>query len=98
LKAIIGNRTAGQWREVFEGEDCAANIVRTLDEASKDPHFIERGLFDFSMQNEDGANSPALVVPVVPQFRSDKTTPRRAPALGANNETVPKQPSDEGRG
>ncbi|MEJ8573250.1 CaiB/BaiF CoA-transferase family protein [Microbaculum marinum] len=85
LRAIIGNRTAEEWRAVFEGKDCAANVVRTLEEASTDPHFIERGLFDYSIENDAGARAPALVVPVAPQFRSDKSTPRRAPGLGTGN-------------
>jgi len=85
LKAIIGNRTAAEWQAIFDGQDCASNVVRTLDEAAADPHFIERGLFDFSMENDEAATAPALVVPVAPQFRADKTTPRHAPALGADD-------------
>lgn len=85
LRSIIGNRTADDWQTVFSGQDCAANIVRTLDEASQDPHFLERGLFDYLLDNGRGVRIPALPVPVAPQFRGDPGTPMAAPSLGADN-------------
>jgi alpha-methylacyl-CoA racemase len=88
MRSIIGNRTAEDWQPVFQGRDCAANVVRTLEEAAEDPHFIERGLFDHTLGNGEAAQIPALVVPVVPQFRADPAVARRAPALGADNALI----------
>lgn len=98
LKAIFGNRTAEEWQAIFDGQDCAANVVRTMDEAADDPHFIERGLFDVMMENDAGVTAPALVVPVSPLFRGDTSTPRRAPALGSGNETPVAKPPVEASG
>ena len=84
LRAIIGNKTADEWQAIFEGQDCATNVIRTLDEATRDPHFMERGLFDFVLENDEGKTISALPVPVAPQFRN-KAASRVAPALGADN-------------
>ncbi len=85
LRAIIGNRTAEEWRKVLDGKDCATNVVRTLDDAVRDPHFLERGLFDYVLENDEGSRIPALPVPVAPQFRGDRSAARRAPALGGKD-------------
>jgi crotonobetainyl-CoA:carnitine CoA-transferase CaiB-like acyl-CoA transferase len=85
IRAIIGNRTAEEWEKVFDGKDCATNVVRTLDEAVRNPHFMERGLFDFVLENDAGNRIPALPVPVAPQFRGDRSAAKRAPALGADD-------------
>ena len=86
LRAIIGNRTADEWRQVFDGRDCAANVIRSLDEAVRDPHFLERGLFDFVLENDQGKRIPAVPVPVAPQFRGDRAIAKKAPKLGADGE------------
>jgi len=85
LRAIFSNRTSGDLAALFDGQDCAANIVRTLDEAAENPHFLERGLFDFLLENDREENMPAVVMPVAPQFRGPKAEPKRAPVLGADN-------------
>ncbi len=88
MRAIFGNRSSEDWAAVFEGRDCATNVVRTLAEAAKDPHFLERGLFDHVLENQAGQRIPALVVPVAPQFRGPAATPGRAPTLGADNDLL----------
>lgn len=88
LRAIFGNRSAADWEAVIGGEDCAANVVRTLAEAAKDAHFVERGLFDPVLENDAGARIPALVVPVAPQFRGPPGEARRAPPLGGDTDAL----------
>jgi hypothetical protein len=38
-------RSAEEWRPVFAAADCCVTIMATLEEALRDPHFVERGLF-----------------------------------------------------
>src|SRR6185503_9348764 len=45
VAAIIANRTADEWRPVFAAADCCVTIMATLEQALRDPHFVERGLF-----------------------------------------------------
>jgi crotonobetainyl-CoA:carnitine CoA-transferase CaiB-like acyl-CoA transferase len=54
---------------VLKKADCCATIVATLDEALRDPHFAERGLFRRKLSS--GADDlPALPVPIAEQFRT----------------------------
>lgn len=94
LKAIFASKPADEWAGIFKGEDCAANVVKSLDEAVADPHFAERGLFDALIENETGEQMPATVVPVDRQFRSAPDTSRRAPTLGADNDLVKPEAAD----
>ncbi len=73
VAAIIKRRTAAQWRPIFAAADCCVTIVASLEEAVRDPHFIERGLFAHTVE-VGGQTVPALVVPVAPQFR-ERSTP-----------------------
>ena len=45
VAAIIAGKTAEEWRPVFAAADCCVTIMATLEEALRDPHFVERGLF-----------------------------------------------------
>lgn len=40
---LIAAKPASHWQRVFAGHDCCAGVVRRLDEALADPHFIARG-------------------------------------------------------
>ena len=81
----IADRSAEEWKPIFAAADCCATIVATLEEALRDPHFIQRGLFAHKIANSSGATIPALPVPIAPQFRADAETPKSAPALGAQS-------------
>jgi crotonobetainyl-CoA:carnitine CoA-transferase CaiB-like acyl-CoA transferase len=85
---LIAAKPARHWQRRFFGEDCCCNILKSLPDALRDQHFISRGLFDPLLENEDGETIPALVVPIVRQFRADPDTPKRAPALGSHNDTI----------
>jgi len=85
---IIAAKPASHWQRVFYGEDCCCSIVQNLEDALKDSHFRERGLFNHILTNEEGSVLPAVPVPVVPQFRSSPDEPKAAPALGAHNDEL----------
>jgi crotonobetainyl-CoA:carnitine CoA-transferase CaiB-like acyl-CoA transferase len=68
VAAIIKSRTAAEWRPIFAAADCCATIVASLEEAVRDPHFVERGLFAHEVDIA-GKRVPALPVPIATQFR-----------------------------
>jgi crotonobetainyl-CoA:carnitine CoA-transferase CaiB-like acyl-CoA transferase len=78
---IIRSRTAEEWRPVFANADCCVTIVTPLEQAIRDPHFQERGLFAHLLESRSGKAMPALPVPVAPQFRSQPGK-NKAPPLG----------------
>jgi crotonobetainyl-CoA:carnitine CoA-transferase CaiB-like acyl-CoA transferase len=69
VAAIIAQRTGEQWAPVLAAADCCATIVKSLDEALDDPHFVARGLFAHrvTLQTKE---IPALPLPIAPQFRA----------------------------
>jgi len=69
VAAIIAGRTADEWRPVFAAADCCITIMATLEQALRDPHFVERGLFAHKVAGPSGATMPALPVPIDPAFR-----------------------------
>ena len=68
VAAIIGTRSGEDWRPVFAEADCCTTIVAPLEDALRDPHFVERGLFAHRLKIGD-KDITALPVPVDPQFR-----------------------------
>lgn len=88
IATVIASADTQQWKQTFEGEDCCCSAVQTLREAFEDPHFRARGLFDYKLENNDGATLPAIPVPVVPAFRGDPSISRTAPALGVDNQIL----------
>lgn len=74
IAAIISAKTADEWKPLLAKADCCATVVTSLEEATRDPHFMSRGLFDWKVANPSGATMPALPVPVAPQFRTAPDT------------------------
>jgi crotonobetainyl-CoA:carnitine CoA-transferase CaiB-like acyl-CoA transferase len=54
---IIAGETADTWARRMAGHDCCCCVVATLEDASRDPHFVARGV------------RPALHVPIDRPFR-----------------------------
>lgn len=81
VAGIIRSRTAEEWRPIFAKADCCVTIVAPLEQAIRDPHFQQRGLFAHLLESREGGTMPALPVPVAPQFRS-KPGNKKAPPLG----------------
>ncbi len=42
---LIAARTSDEWKPLFAAADCCVTVVTPLEEAIRDPHFVERGLF-----------------------------------------------------
>jgi alpha-methylacyl-CoA racemase len=85
VAGIIAKEAAEHWRPIFAAADCCVTIVASLEEALRDPHFIERGLFTYRLAAGSGATMPALPLPIAPQFRDPPGTAKAASALGEND-------------
>jgi crotonobetainyl-CoA:carnitine CoA-transferase CaiB-like acyl-CoA transferase len=79
----IATRSAEEWRPILANADCCATILVSLQEATQDPHFVERGLFAHKIASESGETMTALPLPIAPQFRETPTV-KKAPPLGGN--------------
>ena len=79
VAAIIATRTAEEWRPILAAADCCATIVVALEEAMRDPHFAERGLFAHQIAGSSGKTMPALPVPIDPAFREPAGTAKTVP-------------------
>lgn len=89
LKQRIADLIAAQplsyWCNRFDGHDvCTVKIV-SLEEAVRDPHFVQRGVFDRTVRANDGRVIPALPTPVCQVFRSSRKE-AAAPQLGENTD------------
>jgi alpha-methylacyl-CoA racemase len=54
--------------------------VTSLEDAMRDPHFVERGLFAYEAVSSAGTTIAALPVPIAPVFR-DGTVRKASPGL-----------------
>ena len=81
VAAIIAGRSAEEWRPLFAQADCCVTIMATLQEALRDPHFIERGLFAHQVAGPSGATMTALPVPIDPAFREPAGSVKAVPKL-----------------
>lgn len=78
VATLIATRTADEWKPVLAKADCCATIVAPLEEAMRDPHFVGRGIFGHQIETVGGKITPALPLPIAPQFR-DKPGAKKAP-------------------
>jgi alpha-methylacyl-CoA racemase len=86
VREIIRRHDAAYWQARFSGEDVCCNVVASLEEAVRDPHFVGRGLFAGVLGDGSGLSIPALPVPLAPVFR--ETDAASYPALGEGNELL----------
>ena len=88
VRRIIASQPASHWERVFADTDCCCSLVRTLADAVETPHFQERGLFDYAL--EDGGQPPltALPLPLAPQLRRPKAQRRSTAAVGQHNDEL----------
>jgi alpha-methylacyl-CoA racemase len=66
---LVAAKSADEWRPILAVADCCATIVTPLEEAMRDPHFVQRGLFAHRIETASGNTIPALPVPIAPAFR-----------------------------
>ncbi len=78
---LIATRTSDEWRPIFAAADCCTTVVTPLEEAMRDPHFVERGLFAHQATTASGKSLPALPLPISPEFREPPGV-KKAPKLG----------------
>ena len=78
---LILAKTSDEWRPIFAAADCCATVIVPLEEAMRDPHFVERGLFVHRAGTETGKALPALPLPIAPEFRAAPGE-KKAPKLG----------------
>ena len=81
VATIIAGKIADEWRPIFAAADCCVTIMASLEEALRDPHFVERGLFAHRVASAGGNTISALPMPIDPQFRGDPAGPKSAPKL-----------------
>lgn len=79
VAAIIRSKSAAEWEPLFARADCCVTIVASLEEALRDPHFVQRGLFARRVSQGGPETLPALPLPLAPQFRSPDPVSRLAP-------------------
>lgn len=80
VAATIASRNAADWAPLFAKADCCVTIMRSLDDALDDPHFVARGLFAHRVRGEQGETLTALPVPIDPQFRDPPGSEKASPA------------------
>lgn len=69
VAAKIKEKTAAQWREIFQGYDVCVTVVATIDEALDSEHFRSRKVFDSKVTTGSG-DVTALPMPFDRSFRS----------------------------
>jgi crotonobetainyl-CoA:carnitine CoA-transferase CaiB-like acyl-CoA transferase len=84
--AIVRGHDAAYWQGRFASEDVCCNLVASLEEAVRDPHFVARGLFAGALGDGAGGSMPALPVPLAPVFRD--AAERAYPMLGEGNDLL----------
>ncbi len=72
VRKIVASQTAAHWKPKFAAADCCVTVVRTLEEALADPHFIARGLFSHRVDLPGGPPIGALPVPIAPELRVEE--------------------------
>jgi crotonobetainyl-CoA:carnitine CoA-transferase CaiB-like acyl-CoA transferase len=84
VATIIGSQDAVTWARRIEPLDCCCTVVRSLEEARADPHFVARGLFDTLAAGPDGRTLPAVTIPIAPALRRPASVLREVRAPGAD--------------
>jgi alpha-methylacyl-CoA racemase len=81
VAALIESEPSNVWVERFADVDACTVRIVGLDEAVKDLHFVQRGLFNRKVRMPGGDIMTALPVPVADAFRAADVV-RDSPALG----------------
>jgi alpha-methylacyl-CoA racemase len=84
VAALIESQPSDVWVERFADVDACTVRIVGLEEAVKDAHFIQRGLFDRKVRMPGGEVITALPVPIANAFRASDEI-RDSPALGSSD-------------
>jgi alpha-methylacyl-CoA racemase len=93
VAAIIAARSAQEWQPVFAAADCCVTIVASLEEAVRDPQFVDRGLFAHTLIGPGGESMPALPVPIASCFRGPPEAPHLDKSVSSNREVTTPRPA-----
>ena len=86
VRERMAAKPSDHWLPLFAEADCCVTPVKSFEEALKDPHFVERGLFRYEVENEDEKRMSAAVMPIADTFRNSSSIVKRAPVLGAHDD------------
>jgi len=86
VAARVASRDANHWEAALASADTCCTVVRTLEEAVRDPHFAARGVFARQVE-VPGHVLAALPVPVVKELRTPEAK-APAPLVGQDNESL----------
>lgn len=84
---VIAQRTAADWMCIFQGHDVCVTEIVGLEQATKDPHFLERGVFNRAVHTSDGTVIKALPTPLSPLFLGQNTVVASS-SLGQHTDEV----------
>lgn len=83
----ILEKSADDWMDIFNGRDACTVVVKTLEEAVEDEHYLMRGLFDKQVATENNEFVTALPLPVVDELQEKPDKPFKTPKLGEHTES-----------
>jgi len=81
---LLSAKPADHWEPLLDAADCCCSILKTPLEASRDPHFVARGVFDWKTTVGE-SQIDALPLPIAREFRAAPSDSERAPDLGDQN-------------
>lgn len=84
---VMAQRTATEWLKIFEGHDVCVTEVVGLEQATQDPHFVERGVFKRTLKASDGSVISALPTPLSPVFLGEDLSVS-SPSLGQHTHEI----------
>lgn len=80
----IKEQPMSYWLEQLQDKDVCVSEVKSLSQATQDPHFAARHVFSRRTKTADGAHLTALPTPIDPAFRHQNVA-ESSPALGEHN-------------
>lgn len=84
VAAKIKEKPIAHWLEQLQGKDVCVSEVKSLDQATQDPHFKARQVFSRNIHTPDGTHLTALPTPIDPAFRT-QANDAMSPDLGEHN-------------
>jgi len=85
---ILKSQPSNYWAPVLTKADCCCSVVQNMNEVMNDAHFVERGIFDWSVKGVNGKIAPALPLPISAEFRLPKDNQVAASRLGQHNDEL----------
>jgi crotonobetainyl-CoA:carnitine CoA-transferase CaiB-like acyl-CoA transferase len=87
IAKVMAQRTAAEWLSIFDGHDVCVTEVVGLEQATQDPHFVERGIFKRTLKTSDGTVMNALPTPLSLEFLGQDFSVS-SPSLGQHTHEI----------